>query len=381
MTDGMTRWQVCCHRTIEYEVVKCRRLFDPYNDTLLSVGAWENARRFVVVDSNLEKPYAGEIRDYFKFHDIDAKILIFPAGEPNKTVERYLWILGELDAFPIHRRDEPIIAVGGGVLTDVVGFAANSYRRGVPHINVPTTLMAYIDAAVGIKTGVNFNNSKNRLGAFAPPQKVFLDRSFLKTLPKRHILNGMGEILKLAIIKDLTLFDLLDACGAGSVEAQFQDDAGETILDRSVEDMLDELKANLYEDNLARKMDFGHTFCYGLETCAVADLLHGEAVLLDIVLSSALAWARGMLSGTELKRIFSLVAGLGMVPCVHLADPGVLWKSLEERTCHRNGLQRVPLPAGLGNCTFVNDITLAEIQAACDLVQKLTPIHDPIRQF
>ncbi len=81
-------------------------------------------------------------------------------------MENYLWILRELDGFPINRRDEPIIAIGGGVLTDIAGFVASSYRRGVPHIKVPTTLMGYIDASVGIKTGINFNGHKNRLGSF-----------------------------------------------------------------------------------------------------------------------------------------------------------------------------------------------------------------------
>ena len=130
----------------------------------------------------------------------------FLGGEENKTVEHYLSILRELDSFPIHRRDEPIIAIGGGVLTDVVGFVASSYRRGVPHIKVPTTLMGYVDASIGIKTGINFNGNKNRLGSFDPPEKVFLDKSFLKTLPKRHILNGVCEIIKLAIIKDAEFF-------------------------------------------------------------------------------------------------------------------------------------------------------------------------------
>ena len=129
-----------------------------------------------------------------------------PAGEENKSVEVYLDILRQLDSFPIHRRDEPIIAIGGGVLTDVVAFIASSYRRSVPHIKVPTTLMGYVDASIGIKTGINFNGHKNRLGSFEPPRQVLLDKTFLKTLPRRHLLNGVCEIIKLAIIKDARCF-------------------------------------------------------------------------------------------------------------------------------------------------------------------------------
>ena len=265
---------VTYQHTIEYEVINTSNLFHPQNWALLSAGRIEDARRFIVVDSNVERHYSAEIWNYFSHHHIEAKIITFPGGEENKTVERYLSILRELDSFPIHRRDEPIIAIGGGVLTDVVGFVASSYRRGVPHIKVPTTLMGYVDASIGIKTGINFNGSKNRLRSFHPPQKVLLDKSLLKTLPRRHILNGVCEIIKLAIIKDAELFSLLETHGTQSVDAQFQDEEGGAILDRAINGMLEELQPNLFEEDLARKVDFGHTFSYGLETRHESHLFH-----------------------------------------------------------------------------------------------------------
>src|SRR5215207_258830 len=209
MTNGKNSWHVSHQRIIEYEIVNCENIFDLQNEALLSVGKIENARRFVIVDANVNQHFSEAIREYFSFHKIETKILVFPSGEENKSVDRYLDILHELDNFPINRRDEPIVAIGGGVLTDIAGFVASSYRRGVPHVKVPTTLMGYIDASVGVKTGINFNNHKNRLGSFEPPKKVFLDRNFLKTLPRRHLLNGMCEMIKLAVIKDSMLFQLL----------------------------------------------------------------------------------------------------------------------------------------------------------------------------
>ncbi|MBE0681765.1 MAG: sedoheptulose 7-phosphate cyclase [Anaerolineales bacterium] len=381
MTSGMRKWHVSYQRTIGYEVENCPNIFHPQNTALLSVGKRENTRRFVVVDGNVEKYFSAEIRNYFNAHKVDAKIVTFRSGEENKSVDNYLWILRELDAFPINRRDEPIIAIGGGVLTDVVGFVASSYRRGVPHIKIPTTLMGYIDASVGIKTGVNFNENKNRLGSFEPPKKVFLDRVFLKTLPKRQILNGVCEILKLAIIKDPMLFELLESHGAACVDSKFQDEIGGSILNLSIEGMIEELEPNLFEENLARKVDFGHTFSYGLETHHDAQLLHGEAVLIDMIVSSILAKARNLLSCEELNRIFDLVAGLGIVIRNDLVSPELLWNSLEERTYHRNGLQRVPLPAGIGNCTFVNDINFEEIQSACKILENRMVIDDTVYEY
>jgi 3-dehydroquinate synthetase len=381
MTNGNKSWHVSHQRIIEYEVVNCENIFDLQNEALLSVGKRKNTRRFVIVDSNVDEYFSQAMREYFHFHEIDTKILVFPSGEKNKSVDNYLHILSELDTFPINRRDEPIIAIGGGVLTDIAGFVASSYRRGVPHIKVPTTLMGYIDASIGVKTGINFNSHKNRLGSFEPPKKVFLDRNFLKTLPTRHILNGMCEMIKLAVIKDITLFRLLESHGSACSDSKCQDEMCALILDRSVGGMLEELQPNLFEDDLARKVDFGHTFSYGLETHEEAHLLHGEAVLIDIVLSSILANARNLFSDRELGRLFDLVSKLGIHLNSELVTPELLWNTLEERTYHRNGLQRVPLPEGLGQCTFVNDIKFEEIQSACKILEERKISHESIYQY
>lgn len=378
MTDRWISRRVRYQHTIEYEVVNSPNIFHRQNPALLSVGRIEGARRFVVVDSNVEKYYSAALRDYFAYHHVEAKIITFPGGEENKTADRYLSIVRELDAFPIHRRDEPIIAIGGGVLTDEVGFVASSYRRGVPHIKVPTTLMGYVDASIGIKTGINFNGNKNRLGAFHAPQMVLLDKSLLKTLPRRHVLNGVCEIIKLAVIKDADLFQLLEAYGAQSVDAHFQDQQGGVILDRAITGMLEELQPNLFEEELARRVDFGHTFSYGLETRHETDLLHGEAVLLDILVSTLIARARNLLSEEESSRIFGLTHALGIVLDMSKLDPRLLWRSLIERTYHRNGLQRVPMPHGIGNCVFLNDINMNEIESAVKTLRDWIPVNHEI---
>jgi 3-dehydroquinate synthase len=377
MTERPCIPHVTYQHTFEYDVIKTSRLFSPQNLALLSAGRIENGRRFIVVDDVVERHYAAAMRDYFAFHGVEAKIVTLPGGEENKTVDNFLSIVRDLDSFPIHRRDEPIIAIGGGVLTDLVGFVASSYRRGVPHIKVPTTLLGYVDASIGIKTSFNFNGNKNRLGAFAPPEKVFLDRSFLKTLPRRHILNGMGEIIKLAVIRDAELFRLLEAHGAQSVEAKFQNEEGDLILDSAICGMLEELTPNLFEEDLARKVDFGHTFSYGLETRYDDRLYHGEAVLLDITISLLIARERSLLSEEDTKRVFGLIKTLGIHLDTAILDPDLLWQTLEERTYHRNGFQRIPMPHGIGKCVFLNDVTAQEIESAVKRLEDRTAVkHD-----
>jgi len=363
------RWRVREIRRIEYDLVSVADVFDPAEGALLSMGRAYGSRRFVVVDECVYHHHGARLRACFAECGIDAHIVVFPGGEASKTMDAWLGVLRELDTFPIHRRDEPIVAIGGGVLTDVVGFAASSYRRGIPHIKVPTTLMGYIDASVGIKAGINFNGHKNRIGSFEPPRRVLLDRSLLRTLPRRHLCNGVCEIVKLAVIKDAELFDLLEQFGAAGLETAFQGACGGEILDRAIFDMLEELAPNLYEDDLARKADFGHTFSYGLETRHAGRLLHGEAVLLDILASTVIAQQRGLLVRADANRILALVERLAMAPAIELLDAELMWKSLLDRTLHRNGLQRVPLPVAIGECLFVDDIAFAEIEVSIRILQ------------
>lgn len=375
MTSKSKNWRVTHHCKIEYEVINSPHLFKLQNTDLLFPGVTSNTQRFVVVDSNVQRFYDQEIRAYFTHHGVNAKIVTYPSGEDHKNVEGFLALAKALETFPIHRRDEPIIAIGGGTLTDVVGYLASSYRRSVPHIKVPTTLMGYVDAAIGIKNGVNFNGHKNRLGSFEAPLKVFLDKAFFKTLPQKYILDGICEIIKLAVIKDIGLFELLEQYGAGSVEAKFQNEEGDLILDRTITGMLEELEPNLFEDDLQRSVDFGHTFSYGLEI-QNAGILHGEAVLLDIIFSTMIANQRGLLSDAEVERIFRLVDDLGIRVNFNALNPKDLWDALDERTCHRNGFQRVPMPNGLGECVFLNDIEQHEITSSYQTLLKKAGMPD-----
>ncbi|WP_205874531.1 sedoheptulose 7-phosphate cyclase [Mycobacterium camsae] len=366
MTDTLLTRRVKFASTIEYDVINVIDVFDVENMALLLPGKVKNGCRFVVVDKNVDLHYGDKMRSYFAHHGVKAKFVTFPGGEENKTIDCFFSIIRELDGFPIHRRDEPIIAIGGGVLTDVVAFVASTYRRGVPHIKIPTTLMGYVDASVGIKNGINFAGHKNRLGCFQAPQKVLLDNSMLQTLPRRHILNGVCEIVKLAVIADAGLFALLESYGRDSIELCFQSNEGRAILDGAIAGMIRELEPNLFEEDLERKVDFGHTFSYGLEARHDSDLLHGEAVLLDVLLSVEIARSRKMLSEPNTERIFEVVRKLALIADVSELEAHLLWSTLEERVYHRNGLQRVPLPRAVGDCVFVNDITYVEIARAVE---------------
>lgn len=359
-----------------YSIVETKNIFDPENNALLMGGeSSRGTRRFVIVDQCIHEIYGKRIKDYFKRRGVNANIKITEAGDKNKSHTNYMSLFSELCRFDVRRRSEPIIAIGGGVVTDLGGFVASTYRRGVPHIKVPTTLMGYVDASVGIKTGVNFDAYKNRMGSFEIPAGIILDRSFLETLDDRNLVNGMGEIIKLAIILDASLFEEIEREGASVILTKFQGKAGESILNKSIQGMVTELVPNLYESDLQRKVDFGHSFSLVIESASGYEIMHGEAVAIDVLFSSYLSVQRGLLAREDFNRIARLYQSIGLPmwsKCIHHE---MLWRSIGERVMHRNGKQLIPIPVAIGNCDFVNDLTQEEI---CNAVNFFQDRYKPI---
>ncbi|KAF6715986.1 2-epi-5-epi-valiolone synthase [Oryzias melastigma] len=247
---------------------------------------------FVVIDGTVNRLYGSQVTRYFEARKVIYKILPLPTTEENKSMELVTAILEAVHQFGLDRRSEPIIAIGGGVCLDVVGLAASLYRRRTPYIRVPTTLLAYVDASVGAKTGVNFAGGKNKLGSYVPPAATFLDCAFFQTLPQRQISNGLAEMLKMALMKHRGLFRLLEANGKEllfakmqpleSSESSEQEDAASAARRIAIETMLEELAPNLWEDDLDRLVDFGHLISPELEMRVLPTLLHGEAVNIDM---------------------------------------------------------------------------------------------------
>ncbi len=367
-----TGWVVASQQSIMYDVRLKDNLFDPRNRDLLEVGVSgrpTRLRRFVVVDEKVDAIYGDRIRQYFDAHDVKIHVLTLGVSEPTKTMESVFAVVDGIDAFGISRRHEPIIAIGGGVLLDIVGLAASLYRRSTPYIRVPTTLMGIVDAGIGAKTGVNYSSHKNRLGSYFPPKVIFLDRTFLASLESRQLSNGFAEILKMALVKDGRLFELLEEHGERLIEDRLQaNEVAEEVLDRSIHGMLEELQSNLWEEQLERLVDFGHTFSPAIEMRALPSLLHGEAVSIDMAVSTALSVGRGLVSRGEADRILSTMRTLRLPAGHQLCQPGFLWQALQEVVDHRDGLQRMPLPVGIGAATFVNDVQLPEIAEAARML-------------
>ncbi|MFF4032927.1 sedoheptulose 7-phosphate cyclase [Streptomyces sviceus] len=372
-------WTVEAVRQARYHVVSSDHLFTRDNTTLLTgcpdAPLRSGERRLLVVDENVDALYGAQIREFFDFHGIRATFLTLRADETVKQWDAVCQVVDAMNDFGIDRRREPVIAIGGGVLTDIVGFAASIYRRGTPYIRIPTTLIGLVDAGVGVKTGVNYSTGKNRLGTYAPATATFLDRSFLRSLDLRHISNGLAEILKMALIRSEKLFDLLESHGPAVRADRFQGTTGDlaraadAIVAESIHLMLEELQPNLWESSLERCVDYGHTFSPTVEMHALPELLHGEAVVIDMALTTALSTLRGDVSEAQADRIFSVIRALGL-PLWNdvLDDTSLLEDALRDTVRHRDGQQRLPLPLGIGRHRFVNDVTPAELREAARLL-------------
>ncbi len=375
-----SHWRVRAQQTVTYEVHMMDNVLDPANPALIEAGATvptDRPRRFVVVDATIHDLYGRELSRYLDHHNCEYRLCVLSASEEAKTMEAVFTVVSGLDSFGISRRHEPVIGIGGGIILDIVGLASSLYRRSTPYVRVPTSLLGLVDAGVGIKTGVNFACHKNRLGSYFASSVALLDRSFLATMDERHISNGLAEILKIALVKDARLFWLLEEYAELLLTERLTgqtltgDVVATDVFSRAVGGMLEELQPNLWEKQLERLVDYGHSFSPTLEMRALPALLHGEAVTVDMALTTVLAEGRGLVARQERERIFDLMRRLRLPVWHPLLEPELLEHALRETTRHRDGLQRMPIPVGIGGARFVNDVTLAELSDAAGILREL----------
>ncbi|WP_416485832.1 sedoheptulose 7-phosphate cyclase [Streptomyces sp. CL12] len=369
---GLT-WRVQSREPVGYDVHIVRGLLDPANPALArACGAdGQNPTRcLVVVDDKVCTLYGERIRAYLDAWSVESFWKVLPGDEAAKELTSAVEVTEAMTAMGLLRRTEKVVAIGGGVVLDVAGFAASLYRRGVPYVRVPTTLLGQIDAGIGVKTGVNHGTHKNRLGTYYAPETALIDPEFLVTVDPRHIVNGMAEIIKMALVKDRTLFELLEAVVAGSGPQSLTAGgaAATEVISRAIAGMLDELEPNLWEQVLERSVDYGHTFSPSLELRADPPLLHGEAVAVDMAICVALAHHRGLLSADDTDRALRLMHGAGLPLSHPVFTTDLLAESLRDAVKHRDGLQRVPLTDGIGRVRFVNDLTHDELGRAREFV-------------
>jgi 3-dehydroquinate synthase len=282
----------------------------------------------VVMSPSVHCLYGGRVRAYFAAPG-RTEFMVLDRAESSKSIAGVIEVCERATAAGL-LRTSPIVAIGGGVCSDICGLAASLHRRGIPHINVPTTLIGLVDAGIGTKNAVNYEGRKSALGSFHPP--------------------------KLAIVRDPHLFAVLCRDGTALVESGFRlpATAAEDVILRAVAGMLAELAQNVYEiGDLRRSVDFGHTFSPYIEVASAHDVLHGEAVAMDIALSAQVAHDLGLLDGDDLDEIIRLLQDLGLAATWDGLSVDELWASLTSIVQHRDDELHLVVPTGIGRCVFL----------------------------
>lgn len=272
-------------------------------------------------------------------------VVTVPAGEESKNLTMFGTLLSRMLAETFTRTD-CVVAVGGGVVGDLSGFAAACYMRGIDFYNIPTTLLAQVDSSVGGKTAVNLDGVKNCVGTFWQPRAVLIDPATLATLPKRQIANGMAEVVKMALTSDAELFGMLEAGLADT----------ETVITRSLQIKKAVVETDEREGGLRRVLNFGHTLGHGIESAAgLHGLLHGECVALGML----------PLCAPEVRaRLLPLLKRLGLPTVLPVPTETVLGAVCHDKKCDGGAVAYVYVPR-VGEYEFRR----ADIGAFCNAVR------------
>jgi 3-dehydroquinate synthase len=351
-----------------------RDAFDPDNRTLIDVLAPAGAPRchaVAFVDQGLadaNPDVTARMRRFVSAHaarlDL-AAIHTVPGGEACKNAPDLLErVLRQIHDARICRQSY-VIAIGGGAVLDIVGYAAAITHRGVRLVRLPSTTLAQCDSGVGVKNGVNAFGKKNFLGTFAPPWAVINDTALLETLSDRDWRAGFSEIAKVGLVKDRALFDRL-AADAGRIVAR-DAQAALPVMERSAVLHLQHIAGggDPFETTTARPLDFGHWAAHKLEQLTGFEVRHGEAVAVGIALDTAYSALSGFLAEADAAAVFTCLRRLGL-PLHHaaLADDAALLAGLEEFREHLGGPLTITLLRGLGDGFDVHQLDRGRIMAA-----------------
>jgi 3-dehydroquinate synthase len=378
-----------------YSIHFTSRLFQDENPLLLDVLHCDQAltpmKVLCVLDETLlyHHPQLSKDIQLYCMHnsaciDLCSTPIVIQGGEASKNDPKYVTMLQEA----IHQygicRHSYVMAVGGGALLDMVGYAAATAHRGVRLIRVPTTVLSQNDSGVGIKNSVNAFGKKNFLGTFAPPSVVLNDAHFLTTLPMRDWRSGIAEAVKVALLKDCLFFEFLEENAARLMDRDMQ--VMSKLIYRCAQLHLEHIATNgdPFESGSSRPLDFGHWAAHKLEQLSQYSLRHGEAVAIGIALDATYAYLMDLLPAHDWQRILQLFSALGLaVYANELSNylsspdhPDCILAGLQEFREHLGGRLTIPLITSIGHSIEVNAIDTNVMMKSIELLRQYHTIHE-----
>lgn len=311
------------------------------------------AHTAVVTNETLRPLYGEQLANL-----LDAVLITIPDGEIYKslaTVEQLYhdFINARLD------RSSLVVALGGGVLGDTVGYAAATYLRGVRLVQVPTSLLAMVDSSVGGKVGVDLPEGKNLVGAFKQPELVAIDTHVLESLPDVEIRCGLAEAIKHALLADPTLLECIEAIRTGDA----------AVLRRAIKVKVDVVERDPYESGERAHLNLGHTFAHAIEKVSDYQWRHGEAVGVGLVAAAYLSAELGRLGGQDVEKIAAIVDGVGLPTRINGFSPDSLWNAMSTDKKWKEGRTNFVVLDGIGSPTIVEDVTRDQVFRVLEQLQ------------
>ena len=331
------------------------------------------ARLFIITSPEIDALWGETLRRGLRATSPAAPpVLLVPAGETGKrlpTVERLAEELAALGA----DRDSVLLALGGGVLGDLVGFLAAIYMRGIRYVQLPTTSLAQVDSSVGGKTGANLAAGKNLVGCFHPPLAVYADLDTLRTLPAAELRAGLQEAIKAGVIRDRELFAMLERGRAAILAGD--PDALHAVIARSVRVKAEVVGADEHEGGLRMILNFGHTLGHAIEAATgYTQLLHGQAVGWGMLGALRIAERRGLVDEADAVRVSDLIQAYGPLPPFRALPEQLVALTARDKK-NRGGARSFVLPRGIGDAVVVRDVAEAELMdvaaTICSAAQKV----------
>ena len=268
------------------------------------------AKRYgVIADEYVASLFGDTILESLAAGGIGAELITFPGGEASKNLDTIARLASALAQRGFDRQDG-LLALGGGVTGDITGFLAATYMRGIPFVQVPTTLLAQVDSSVGGKTGVDIPEGKNLVGVFYQPRCVYIDSRVLSALPQSELLNGLAEVIKYGVIYDRTFFEFLETRRQNILALELP--VLEEVIATCCAIKADVVEKDEREADLRRILNYGHTLGHAIEAASSYTLAHGSAVAIGMVAAAELGVLKGILAADEKARIRKLISDFGL---------------------------------------------------------------------
>lgn len=313
---------------------------------------------FVITDQNIKSI----LNKLLTVLPIETNFIILSPSEKEKNIINIQKIWSSLINNQYDRKSL-IINLGGGVISDLGGFAASTFMRGIDFINIPTTLLSQVDASVGGKTGIDFANIKNLIGTFSQPKAVIIDTNTLTTLPKREFLSGFAEIIKHGAVKDKKYFDLVTS----KHPLGFTINELTNIILRSVQIKKDIVESDETEDSMRKVLNFGHTIGHAVESISLETekpLLHGEAISIGMFIEAKISHIMGLLSQKDLQIIEQSLVNAGLPKSIDNLDKEETIKLMQSDKKNEKGKVNFTLLSGIGKAVINQNPSLSIIREA-----------------